>query len=107
MFWGAGGLFSISDSIKFTKEKVYVTVDFFFDFFVISGSTKPFCLSLSSKPGQLTLCVPARVSLNHTDCFVPRTGLIKICHDMAIADRPERLGIAGNALGEKAANLLH
>src|SRR5678815_1392209 len=106
MFWGAGALFSISDSIKFTKEKGYFTVDLLFYCFVVSRPTKPRCLCLSSEPGQLTFRISARVSLNHTDCIVPRTGLIQICQNVTVANRSQRLGIGRNASSNEPLYLL-
>src|SRR5688572_16127450 len=98
--WGAGTLLSISDSIKFTKEKVYSPVDLFFDFFIVSSSTEPRCVCQPSKPRQLTLRVPTGVSLNHTDCIVPTTRVVEICENVTVADRSERLGIRGDTAGQ-------
>src|SRR5688572_32917126 len=107
MFWGAGALFSISDSIKFTKEKIYFTMDLFFDCFVVSRSTKPRCFCLSSKPGQLTLCIPSGVTLNHTDCIVPFTAVVEICNHMTIADCAQRLRVRRNPARKEASYLLN
>src|SRR4026207_1188890 len=108
MFCGGDGvLFSMSDSIKFTCQKLYSSMDLFLNGLVISGSVEPSCICLSSKPRPLTLGVPPRVSLDHTNCILPGAGIVEICKNVSISEGTERLRVTWDATFQQAPNFIH
>src|SRR4030095_4015710 len=101
MFCGGDGvLFSMSDSIKFTCQKLYSSMNLFLNGFVVSGSIEPSCVCLLSKPRPLALGIPPRVSLNHTNCILPGASIVEICENVPISESAERFYATWNPAGQ-------
>src|SRR4029434_7887727 len=105
--WGEGVLFSMSDSIKFTCQKLYSPMNLFLNGFVISRSIEPSCVCLPSKPRPLTLGIPPRVSLDHTNCILPRASIVEICENVSISESTERFHAARNSTRQQALYFIH